>query len=441
MILNIKEFTGAMAKVSAFAASEKNVPGVLLDIKENEMKVCYTDGRVALVESIGVELEEGEMPRKMVVNYQRLVEVLAVCQPTGRIITDSIAIRVESDKTLRVVAEKKIEEAEAGSDESVFRVVSVASQTLGYDTLAEPVPMKYGVLARMDYDSIFKAENSDVWDVPVLKGILDNLSTEKGRTVYVAPKMGTAFVSNTAYMSAIPVDTGSYTFPLVIGTAVAKSVSDIIGKMASDTVRVHHQGDKYACIYTEDERVGLWFTMGVADKLHMTTLSKYNAKKYTNYQITLIREVLKNVVDSAVSSDKADKTVLKFKKNESGEMVLKIDSVNAGASINNNYSVVCAGYMDKAGDIEKFELPVSLKLIGEILGKCNEDYVGIDVDVDENNTVGLRIADVSIEQRMEEEKNTRKELEIEEGGEIPMDALMELRVRTLVSKHYSTSRM
>jgi len=440
MILNIKELTGAVAKVSAFASGEKNVPGVLLDIREDELRVCYTDSRVAIVESIGVELEEGEIPNRLVVNYQRLVEVLAVCQPSGRIITERVAIRIEGDKTLRVIAEKKMEEVEADSDEVTFRTVSVASQTLGYDNLdVEPIPMKYGVLARMDYGSIFEADNSDTWDVGVLRGILDNLSSEKGRTVYVSPKMATAFVSNTAYMSTIPVDEGSYTYPIVISTSVAKSLYDILGKTDADVVKVHHQGEKHACIHTEDDKVGIWFAMSVADKMHVATLSKYNGKAYKNYQVTLIREVLKNVVDSAVSSDKADKTVLKFKKNDDGDMVLKIDSLNAGASINNTYSVVCAGCIDKVGDIEKFELPVSLKLLGEILSKCSEDYVAIDVDVDENNTVNIRVADVSMEMRAEEEQSIRKELG--EGVEIPVEGLLDMRVKTLLTKHYTMSRM
>lgn len=442
MILNIKELTGAVAKVSAFAATEKNVPGVLLDIREDQLKVCYTDSRVAVVESIGVELEEGEQPNKIAVNYQRLVEVLAVCQPSGRIITDTVAIRFEGEKTLRVIAEKKMEEMEEGSDETKFRTVSVASQTLGYDSLlAEPIPMKYGVLARMDYESIFKTENFDTWDVPVLKGMLDNLATEKGRTVYISPKKASAFVVNTAYTSTIPVDEGSYSMAVVMNTAVAKSVSDVLGKIGTDVVRVSNQDSKHVSIFTEDNRVGIWFVMAVPEGMHVATMSKYSEKQYKKYQITLIREVLKNVVDSAVSSDKADKTVLKFKKNEHGEVVLKIDSVNAGASINNTYSVVCAGCVDQAGDIEKFELPVSLKILSESLNKCNEDYIALDVDVDTTNTVCIRVADVNIGVRLEEEKNLRKTLEIAEGAEIPVEELLDVRVNTLATKHYTTARI
>ena len=52
MIVNIKDITGALNKVSDLTSGDKQIPGIMLNIGDNTMSVCYSDGHKAFVEKI-----------------------------------------------------------------------------------------------------------------------------------------------------------------------------------------------------------------------------------------------------------------------------------------------------------------------------------------------------------------------------------------------------
>lgn len=439
MRVNIKEFTSALAKVSAFASGEKNVPGVLLDIEENSVKVCYSDGRKSVIEKLEAITCEDDKLEKIVLNYQRLVDIIGACQPSGKIFTEELEFIFDEKNTLIIRVEKKIAEQESADSDVVYRTCSVFDQAINWVPAGND--LKVAILSRMNYDSIFKSENPDQWETAVFRSILDKTSTEKGRIVYVSPKNSSAFVSNMAYLSCIPIEDG-YGHPMVFNTAVSKSIYDIVGKLSDyDKVTVHVIDRRYCCIHTEDNKVGIWVEMADATQMHITTLSRYQSKGYRNYQLTFIKEVLKNVVNSAMSADKSDKTVLKFgdSKLEEGSKELKIASSNAGASVSNDYSVICTECLDPTSNIDKLELPISLKVLSDMLNKCDGDYVAIDVDIDEANTKCLRVADVDLSARHEADVEARDRLSIGVDEATPVEEKLAYRTKTLGVKHYTIS--
>ena len=61
--------TSAMSKIRKFAEGQKNVPGVMLDISGDKMKVCYSDGKKSIIEVIDIEQEEPGVQGRIVVPY------------------------------------------------------------------------------------------------------------------------------------------------------------------------------------------------------------------------------------------------------------------------------------------------------------------------------------------------------------------------------------
>lgn len=434
MILNIKELTSALAKISAFASLEKAVPGVLLDVQENHVNVCYTDGRKTLIEKIGVTLGENEQPGKMIVDYKRLSDIIAVCQPSGIVYTDDVEFIVDGN-IIKVKVEKKILQHESEEDEGEYKTFSIYEQSISW--VPENANIKVALLTRVDYGKIFAAEEEDQWGVYELKSILSKTTAERTKVTYMSPKKECAFVANLASLSCHPIG-DTHSIPVVLNNTVAKALGDVLSKINEDNVYVSVVDKKFCNIRTEDNTLGLSVEMVEPSAIHLNTLANYQAKEYKNYHLTFVKEILKDVVNSAQAVDKADKTVLKFTL-EDEVAYLKIQSNNSGASIKNDYSVKCVDYKDRDSNLDKIELPISLKVLSELIAKCDTPYIGIDVDVDTNGMKCIRIAEIDLEEKSNTEEEIMIRLGIEDKNLIPMNEQLDSRERTLVAKHYTLS--
>lgn len=438
MIVNIKEITSALSKISALTVGDKTIPGVLLDIQDDSLNICYSDGRKSVIEKITAIVNEEDKKGQVVVNFQRLLDIISSCQPSGKIITDDIHMTFVDDTLLKIRAEKKISQNVGEDEEPVYKVCSIFEQSIGWVPAGSS--LKVSILSRMNYNDIFNAEVVDTWDVSTFRAMLDKTSTEKSRIVYVSPKNQCAFVSNMAYLSEVPVvDANNYI--IIITSAMAKAISDILGKTSANQVHIHSIDRKYLCVYTDDEKVGIWTEMSNASDIHLTTLGRYQSKGYRGYQLTFIREILKNVVDAAINADKSDKTVLKFgdSKIETGAKELRITSSNTNASISNSYEVVCTDCIGESDDIESLELPISLKVLSDMLNKCSTDYVGIDIDDDGTDTKCIRVSEINMEELANVIGQERDKLQLAIDQPTPKDVKLRCRLETLGIKNYTVS--
>ena len=108
MQVSLEKLTQAMQKVKKFADDNKNVPGVMLDINENSMKVCYSDGKRAIVEKLDILQGQEPIQGKIVVPYKRLMEIIESCQPSGILATSDFDIEFGSDNIMTINYAKKI---------------------------------------------------------------------------------------------------------------------------------------------------------------------------------------------------------------------------------------------------------------------------------------------------------------------------------------------
>lgn len=464
MLVKIENITDVLSKISCFT-TEKNIPGVMFDIGANNLKVCYSDGRKTLIEEFDVQTESTDVQGKVVFDYSKLQDIISACQPSGMIIVKDVQFIFESNSVVKVKVSKMVRQSHDKEDtEGTLRVISVFEQAINW-TAADANP-RVAILNRANYNSIFECDNPDVWDASEFKKMLNKMSTEKGKLAYVSPNNNSAFVANLAYLGSIIIDeeaertehelkhTGQfnenssnvlkkYKYPIVVNTGVSKAVGDIISKLGSDRseLYLHTTENKVCSVYTADRKFGISFEMGQATQNSVYLLSRYKSKNYMTHQLTLNKDVLSNVIRSAMAAGKLDRTSLKFGpfSQDSSLMAVKITSADSGASVKNDYEIVCTECLDPSGKITDTDLPISLKIINDIINMVDSDYIAIDIDIDENNTKILRFADIDMDARDEIMTKRMGEAGLTSANDIADEVKMMARTYYLTSMYYTLS--
>lgn len=451
MVVSITGLTKAMAKVRSFAEGNNNVPGVLFDIHEQTMDVCYSDGHKALIEQVAISGNDGSVMGKIVLPFTRMMSIIDILQPSGHIVPSDLDIQFLPNSIMEISAVKSMETYESASkseesneeatatdtaevgadwdnpefaqqaidgaapqvdlgtqeqddtdDVIVDRVVvSKFNQRINYERPEDNI--RHGILSRMDYEGIFKGTDNEVasgftpWDISKFREVLSRTSVEKGKTVYVSKNEQCAFVCNLAYSSNIPIiDVGDNGF--VVNTSLAKSIIDILGKVETQEgkVLIKNKDSKYVCLINDKGTFGLWFEMAPASRTDAATIHRYKERKYDSFRVAFSREAFQNVLSSAISVDKTEKTVLEFVMEGNGP-ALHIVSNNSGASISNDFKVMAT---DKYTHLEVMlaeKLPMSIKVLSDMVNNCTSDYIEFGLDTDEAGGRYIRIGDIDLD--------------------------------------------
>ncbi len=389
MQVSVDKISQAIAKVRKFADGTKNVPGIMLDISGELMKVCYSDGKKSIIEKIDIQQDEPAIEGKIVVPYARITSVIDACQPSGPVYTSDLSICCENDNCLELSAVKKIKMQGKAEGEVEEKVVSKFAQKISY---AKPESsVQYGILSRMDYESIFQGDKFDVWDIAEFKGVLAKTSKEKNRVVYISSSRKSAFISNLAHFTNIPVtscDTSGMTIATNIGTALV----DIVSKMNGSKISICTKDNRYCNIISEDEKVGVWFEMAPASKIDVATLERYESKQYTKYNLVFCKPALQNVIASAMSVDNNEKTIMSFEQMVNGEVAIRISSNNG--SVDNSFNVILEDYKDRDNDMLGSKVPVGLAVLYSMIDNCEQPYISMDISVDDGGTY-IKISDIT----------------------------------------------
>ncbi len=405
MRVGLKEITGAINKVKSLAEGTKKTPGVMFEISDENLSICYSDGRKSIIERMGIiDNTENVIEGRLVFNLKQIASVIDMCQPSGAVYTDELNFSMAEGNRIRIEGDKKVDfeqENESWEDDDTAenieneskvesKIVSKMQYMIVYNRPEDNI--QYGVLSRMDYEGIFEMDSYDTWSIEELKDILERTCGEKNKTIYVSSVIDKTFVVNLAYVTSINInaceDNG-----MTIRTDVAKAIVDIISKFPGKELMICVKNSRYANIVSMDGSIGLWFEMSPASRTDLSTLQRYESKGYDKYRLFLNRPVLQNVVQCALALDDNDRTNITFQ--EVGDnMALRIVNNNSKSSSLNDFSVILDGYYDTAGDILELKIPIGLKIISDMLSKSVEDYVEIQIEK-EDNTIFLKLVDIS----------------------------------------------
>lgn len=484
MILNIKDITSAMHKISDMVSGEKetNIPGVMLNIGENEVAVCYSDGHKAFIEKLNAISEDGDIKAKLVFPYKNFADAIAKCQPSGNIKVDAIHFDVVGN-VMRVWANQNLNIAQG--DEVVTRKMGTKTMDIPFVLVDSTNDQKAKLLNRMNYDSIFNVESGDpdVWDRKTLINILSNTSFEKARNIYISPKTQKVFVINSAFTCAMPVKgrditqdkqdelrgelseagriadfdaelkklTNVINRSIVISSNVAKVVASVLNRLPApkdeedDKIYVVGVNQQYINIFTGDDRIGIYVEQAKGSKVHIGSFDRFTGFNYSQYQMTFVREFLYDNIKSAVNSSKNEKTSFTFRDNEDGGKDLVITCQNSGASVSDTYFVTMDDLLkldtDKDGnavpDINTRTITVSLKPFADMLGQLKSDLVGLDISFADGDQVCMRLSEINIDKVAKEWSTARQNLGIPADAETPVEVKAGYRGNTLDTCQYS----
>lgn len=465
MKVGIKEFTGAINKVQALVSEEpKKATGIMLRVADGSLDVCYNDGRKALIEKVNnVETVETDHFGNTVVDYESLIRAVSNCQPSGKISVDTMEFSWK-ESVLTVMADQFFIVTDEDGNELDRKKLSTKKMDLRWEEAG--ATMKSAIFARMNYDTIFEGETTDTWDKDELIDVLSRCATEKGKTVYMSTKTQFIFVANQAHVCTVPVslnivtddmknemagilaNNGTYSeealaqmvkdatnhihFAVALNQGTAKAIIGILGKINSKEVYLYTK-DSYLSVFVDndEERVGIWTEMAQANKAHTGSFSRYNEMEYKDYQFTFLKDFIVDTVKSAISASKNQSVGIVFKKNEDGLYDMNIASSNAGASIEDNYTVAALDLCAKTDDIETKTFTISLQVLFDMLSQLKTDRIAMDFNVGMDGTTCLRVSEI------DDEKLIAERTAAQANGALTMETLADIRVKTLGTRQYT----
>lgn len=473
MILRIEDITSAVHKISDMVNGEKNIPGIMLDITDDGVNVCYSDGHRAFIEKLEATIEEGDLKTKLVFPYEQLNRAIANCQPKGIIKVKDIHFTVVGS-VMRISADQM--HITTKGEDTVERKVSTKTMDIPFVIVEETQDQKAKLLNRMNYASIFSTDNGepDVWNRKKLISILNTMSFEKARNIYFSTKSQTTFVINSAFTCAIPLDPkelsqedkdrirgelaeagqlDTYEDRIkaeesilhkssVWSTNMAKVVSSILNRLpapkdeADDKVFMS-VGEGFVNIFNGDDTVGIYVEQAKGSRVHLGSFDRFKNFDYTKYQLTFLREFLEDSIKSAVNSSKNEKTSFTFKTNENGDKELVIVSQNAGASVSDTYNVATDRLYDADGDIDGAVITISLKAFADMLGQLKSDYVAIDISQPSGDQVCMRLSELNLDKFKKPYAELRTKLGLGDGVATPPHEMAAIRGAGLDTCQYS----
>ena len=347
------------------------------------------------------------------------------------------------------------------ANEAEYRKISTKKMDLKWQS--PDADMKTKVLGRVNYAAIFTPEDTEVVDTYNREELIKKLkiaSVEKGKQVYISSKTQSIFVSNQAHATTIPVsklnEAGDIRIhnSLVMTQSLAKSVIDILSKTSAEDVQIYSR-EKTCNIFVEgeNEKVGIWFEMPPASKVHVTAVDRYNSLGYATYHTAFRKDFIKDIVRSASASSKDSKVEIMFVPTADGEespFDLVINGGSASKSTKDLYSVN-AEYV--AGDTEKLlaeKFVINLELLVTMLSPLETDLVALDFEVATDDSKCIRVAEIDIDELNKAYDDARKETQriCEESGvefkatetPTPLDVKMQYMRRegVLKTKQYTT---
>lgn len=453
MKVSIDKIVSAVNKLSDVITSEssKQVPGVMLEMSENLLKVCYFNQHTAFTENIEVETDETDKMGAYVVDSAQLKRAINSCKPTGKIKVEEVYITVK-DKIMTISAEQMY--ADTDAEGNVVGTRNIANKSMDLAWVEAGSDLRSSIFTRMNYDDIFVSDGiDDVFDKAELLDALARTSTEKGKQIYISTKTQTIFVSNQAHVTAVPVskakvlnqeeldtiraeltEAGNFSdetyaeaiakaenrmhYSIVMTQAIAKAIIGVFGKVQTDSIYVHTK-DKFCSVFVESdgEHVGLWFDMPVASKAHIGALDRYNSLKYDTYQLSFLRDFLVDSISSASEINKGA-AIFKFEQNEdTGELELVIKAGSSQASVSDVYKVKAstatitdASAESVFGTLLDKEFKVSIEVFKAMLDQLKTDIVTLDINC-ENDASTIRLAELDFAVEEECYKEARRETE------------------------------
>lgn len=429
MILDRIEIATTLNQIQTLIGDDKAVPGLLLNIHDSDIDVCFSNGNKTFIKNISKQTEDNDISGIVVFNFKAFKTAIDACEPIGIIETKSIQIVADTEASVKIVAEKVIPLFKDG-EKVGSKVASVVEQRVGFDPeekaknnvkLAVLFREKYDLLkpfddeyisekyAGMELDSGLRPmtfseweENRDEWDKDELCTILTKLSSEKGKIMYISPRTKLSFVQNTSTNVSIPVKSDIKHIN-VLPTMVSKGLADTISKQPEDKIYTHMIDKHKMAFVTEDAKFAVMVTNLVPDKNQIAGFNAVTSKQYTNCMVNLNKDVMLSTFKGAKVATATDKVELKITadKDEDGkakELKLTLEITNSGSSTSNKYDLMPEFFIID-DEFTELSLNVNLQTMIDAINRTDSEYITLDIH--NTKSKAIRVAGIDTKKMTE----------------------------------------
>lgn len=401
MKLDLNKFTNANSNIEILTKDINSKQYIMLDIQEDCVKVCYSDGRISYIESVEGNPEDGDTVNKVVVELSGLLQKLNVCKVKAPMQVDPLQLQVSGEDSLALRCVKYIDKAVRDENGEYVDDGTGQVQTERLDTNEINTQMKYhqitatvkfSATTKMDYDSIFSGEDWVTCEVSEFRNLLNKLSkTDGARDCYISPKKKAGFSVGTAYTVVLPLNFEGVACSL--GVSAVKKLYNVLSKVKEDKINVATEQSQFLKIATDSQDMGMVFEQSPVIKQQLATLGTFEGMDYSGQGLEFYKAVLADMVDGTVAVSGAEtETALRFRVD--GNLV-KGDTVKKGTGNGiDSFSVTASKVIGDITQFADYQVELSFNVLKTILGNCDGDYVEFGFASMEDEKY-LRITDIS----------------------------------------------
>ena len=387
--LNAQHLVASLSKIKPVMEITKKGQNVLIRVSENEMRVCYSDGQHAIIDKIDVmSTEQGEMEKmEFVADYAKLNAVLGNCTSSTSIGVEPIEISLDSNNIMTISATKFI--SASGTDMD-GRVVSRMNHKMQVFDVKSNI--QFGVMTRMNYDSLFDIESYDEWSRAELKDIMSRLcSDEKEIVMYFSTLDNNAKAKNLNHGSIIKAPS-CQTNGFSIRTLTANAMLEVVSRIGGDKVKISTDNQRFASFISENDKCAVWFEMANPNTIDKRAFEMYASVKVDDIMMKIHRTGFIGGIEAVMSTSNADKNIIKIVQTENG-YALNVSSASAGGSVLSEVNVEIDQIKIADGiNPLSYKAVMLVKEFKRILEKCRYGWVIFDVNMAQNRFV--KVVDV-----------------------------------------------
>lgn len=464
MILNISSLTNAFKRLQSTIKDVKVMPGILVDLTDGKFDMCYTDGKVAYMERLDVEREDGDLSEKIVLNYDEFLRVISNCQPSNGIAVRGFKLTF-NDST---IADVEVEQGTMSDDNEEFYSRGVKRFKLPFK-MFDISDRRMSLLSRVDYNAIFEADGvePDKWDRKKLAKIMNALSKsdEAATPIYFSSKIQWAYTLTNAYTIAFPLEPLSevtdeekaevratctasgmseetieekinklgkqQTFQMVTTSAMATMIYNVLSKMSCESVYMY-VANNFIYIYDENDTIACQFETGKM-RNNAVYFNNYRAMSYDKANLTFARNFLIDTVKTSANNSGDDTVGILFEEildedsNSTGEYNMIFNVSDKNKNIRDKYELSMDGCTAKEENevsvLKDMQFSISLSVVNTVISLMDEEFIGMDFSESVNSTIYLRLSDINRDKFLNKIESKMTEL----GRELTFEEKIDLR--------------
>ena len=370
---NVKDLNSAIQRAKVMADATANPNYIMLSMEENKLRLAVTDGVIAYIEDVEVNVSENtDEFKRSVFETARLTSIIASGVPSDGLEAEPLEIEITKEY-IKIQSEKYI---------TIKETKKTVSKIIHKIVREDPdEDRRLAVFTRVRYkEDITDIEDYDTYDSgELIRDIAKMQVDDKKVNIYISASEG--LIRSRSSLSIKCVHIPEKEYGVAMKYAFAAKVMDIFSRIGATYIKVNSNKDTGYMVMTDDEnRCYVWYAMEAGakgDKQAFDALEKF---KIEDIKARVCKPAFIAGIDTMKLSD-SDKVILEIVKDEDIEddtgYEFKLSSVKGGSNVLSDVSIAIDKlYVADGHDISNFKVVINTTEIRSLVARCDASWVG-----------------------------------------------------------------